>query len=418
MKLDNAAKIYPAAKRRKWNNLFRLSATLTEPVDTETLQAALDRTVLRFPSIAVRLRRGMFWYYLEEIPKAPNIQPDTAYPVARMPFDDIRQCAFRVLYYQNRIAVEFFHALTDGNGGLVFLKTLLAEYLTQKYKISVPAVQGVLDRDAPPREEEIEDSFLKYEGEISRSRKEATAFRLDGTPETDGFLNIITGILNTDEVLTEAKKRGVSLTVFIASVMILSIQQIQDRQIHRRKKQKPIKILIPVNLRNMFESSSLRNFVLFVTPGIDPRMGEYTLDEILRSIHHQMGEELTPKKMAARISANVKPEKSWWVKLPPLFVKNFLLKMVFNSIGERKSCLTLSNLGAVKVPEIMAPFLSRMDFVLGTQATRPNNCGILSYGGKLYINFIRNIKEPSLEREFFTALRKLGLHVTVESNQR
>ena len=92
--------------------------------------------------------------------------------------------------------------------------------------------------------------------------------------------------------------------------------------------------------------------------------------------------------------------------------------MVFNSIGERKSCLTLSNLGAVKVPEIMAPFLSRMDFVLGTQATRPNNCGILSYGGKLYINFIRNIKEPSLEREFFTALRKLGLHVTVESNQR
>jgi hypothetical protein len=28
LKLDNAAKIYPAAKRRNWKALFRLSATL------------------------------------------------------------------------------------------------------------------------------------------------------------------------------------------------------------------------------------------------------------------------------------------------------------------------------------------------------------------------------------------------------
>ena len=53
MRLDNAAKIYPAAKRRNWNNFFRLSATLTEPVDTAVLRSALDVTVRRFPSIAV-----------------------------------------------------------------------------------------------------------------------------------------------------------------------------------------------------------------------------------------------------------------------------------------------------------------------------------------------------------------------------
>ena len=64
MQLDNAAKIYPAARRRNWNNLFRLSATLTETIDVPTLQTALDVTVRRFPSIAVRLRRGVFWYYL------------------------------------------------------------------------------------------------------------------------------------------------------------------------------------------------------------------------------------------------------------------------------------------------------------------------------------------------------------------
>ena len=55
MRLDNAAKIYPAAKRRNWNNFFRLSATLTEPIDVPVLRAALDVTVRRFPSMAVRL---------------------------------------------------------------------------------------------------------------------------------------------------------------------------------------------------------------------------------------------------------------------------------------------------------------------------------------------------------------------------
>ena len=67
MRLDNAAKIYPAAKRRNWSNLFRVSATLTEKIDTGVLQSALDATVKRFPSIAVRLRKGMFWYCIEEL---------------------------------------------------------------------------------------------------------------------------------------------------------------------------------------------------------------------------------------------------------------------------------------------------------------------------------------------------------------
>ena len=60
LKLDNAAKIYPAARRRNWNNMFRVSCTLKEKVDTGILSAALKLTAPRFPSISVRLRRGAF----------------------------------------------------------------------------------------------------------------------------------------------------------------------------------------------------------------------------------------------------------------------------------------------------------------------------------------------------------------------
>lgn len=418
MRLDNAAKIYPAAKRRNWSNMFRLSATLREPVDPAVLQSALDVTVKRFPSIAVRIRRGMFWYYLEELEKAPPIEPEKPYPLAHRNFSEIRRCAFRVLYYQNRIAVEFFHALTDGNGGLIFLKTLTAEYLTQKHGLHITNGNGVLDRSEEPHIRELEDSFLQNEGPVSKSRREATAYLLTGTREWDGYLNLTTGILKVSEVLALAKRYQVSLTTLMVSVMILSILAIQDRHVPNRRRQKPVKVLVPVNLRKFFDSNTLRNFVLYITPGIDPKMGDYTLEEVLKSIHHQMGVELTQKQMSARITVNVRTEKSWALKVVPLFLKNAAMKLVYNMVGEKKSCITFSNLGAAALPGEMTPYVDRLDFVLGAQAICPNNCGALSYGDRLIINFTRSIEESELEREFFTRLRRLGLSVFIESNQR
>ena len=102
----------------------------------------------------------------------------------------------------------------------------------------------------------------------------------------------------------------------------------------------------------------------------------------------------------------------------PLFVKNAAMKAVFDAVGERKSCLCLSNLGAVRLPEVMRPYVTRMDFIVGVQARAPHNCGVVSYGDTMYLNLIRNIRESELELAFYQALHQLGLHVKVESNQR
>ncbi len=418
MRLDNAAKIFPAAKRRRWSNVFRLSATLTEPVDVSILESALAVTVKRFPSIAVRIRKGVFWYYLEEIPKAPAIRQDLGYPLSRMPFSEIRQCAFRVLYYDKRIAVEIFHALTDGNGGLVFLKTLLAEYLFQKHQIAIQNINGVLDRAEEPSDQELEDSFLKYGSPVSASRKESDAYRLTGTPEKDRFLNLITGVIEVSDIVQVAKSHHVSMTEFLTAVMIVSIVDIQNEKQPNRNKQKPVKVLIPVNLRKIFDSTSLRNFALYITPGINPRLGVYSFKEVLKIVHHQIGVELNDKHMASRITTNVNAEKSWILKIMPLFIKNLAMKIVYNRVGEKKSCLPISNLGEITLPPEMSDYVDRFDFMLGAPATRPNNCGMLSYKGVLYVNFIRNIQEPMLEHKFFTYLRKLGIRIRIESNQR
>lgn len=416
MRLDNAAKIYPAARSQNWTNMFRLSVTLTEKVDVPVLQSALDVTVRRFPSIAARLRRGIFWYYLQQLEQPPQIRQESSYPLIRMSKKEARRCALRVIVYENRIAVEFFHSLTDGTGGMIFLKTLTAEYLQQKYGLSIPAENGVLGRLEEPSEAELEDSFQKYAAPRSASRKEDNAWRLHGTPEQDGFLNLTCFTLSSQAVLEKAHEYGVTVTAFLCAVMMEALQQMQKELVPNVRRRKPIKVLIPVNLRALFPSRSLRNFALYTTPQIDPFLGEYEFAEICRLVQHWMGLDVTPRQMATKIATNVNSERMWAVKLMPLFIKNFVMKAVFNSVGEKKFCLNLSNLGMVKLPEPMQLYVERIDFVLGTQATGPYNCGTVSYGDKLCVNFIRNIREPELETAFYQVLRQLELVAEISSN--
>ncbi|MBO5262277.1 MAG: alpha/beta hydrolase fold domain-containing protein [Clostridia bacterium] len=418
MSLDNAAKIYPAARRRDWSNVFRISATLSEKIDKETMQVALDVTVRRFPSIAVRLKRGFFWYYLEEIPKAPEIMDEKPYPLARMIFDDIRKCAFRVIVYENRVALEFFHAVTDGNGGLIFLKSLIAEYLYQKYGIKVPNTHGVYDRLEEPNESEWEDSFHKHAGSVKHSRWEKTAFKIVGKAEPDGFRTNTTFIMDADQIKNEAKRYGVSVTAFFVSILICTNLRIQESLVHYPSLRKPVKILVPVNLRNLYPSNTLRNFVLYTTPGVDPRYGEYTFEEICKIVYHQMSLEVTPKQMSARIATNVGNENTLILKLAPLFLKNMIMKLAFKAVGEKKSTFSFSNMGVVTMPQEMAEFVTRVDVLLGVQSTAPYNSAMVTYGGKTYLNIIRNIKDSILERELYNTFKELGLKVVAESNSR
>ena len=414
LRLDNAAKIYPAARRKNWSNVFRQSVTFTEEVDTAVLKSALDVTVARFPSIAARLRKGMFWYYLQQVEHAPPISREQGCPLVYMSKAEMRECAFRVVVYRDRLAVEFFHSLTDGTGALVFLKSLAAEYLEQKYGISVPAEQGVLDRREPPREEELEDSFLKYAGKTAAGRKDKDAWKLKGERSPDGFLHLTCFQLPVREVVELAHAHHATVTVFLSAVMMKALLNLQKEI--APKSGRPIKLLIPVNLRSLFPSQTLRNFALYTVPEIDPRLGEYTLLEICDIVRNTMGLEATAKHMSAVIATNVNDERNLLLRLVPLPIKNAVMKAVFDTVGERKSCLSFSNLGAVKVPSVMEPYIKRMDFVLGVQAAAPYNCGVLSYGNTIYLNFIRNTEIAELERHFYAVLREIGISVTVESN--
>ena len=120
--------------------------------------------------------------------------------------------------------------------------------------------------------------------------------------------------------------------------------------------------------------------------------------------------------MRAIFTPNVNDEANPLLKVVPLGLKTLIMRMVFDSIGERVACLSLSNLGDVKLPEAMAPYVTRVEFVLGPQASSPYNCSVSSWQGQTCIHLVRNSREPRLERIFFTKLVRQGFHVKLETN--
>ena len=367
MPLDNAALIFPAARRKHWSNVFRISVTLTEPVDPALLQTALEHTAPRFPSVCVRLRRGLFWYRLEELGAPPPVAEDGHHPLLPMPLAEIRRCAIRVLYYRERMAAEFFHAVTDGTGAMIFTKNLAAEYLRLRYGISVPCSCDIRDLGETPPEAELEDSFQAHAGPVSSPRDDGNVYRIRDKLEPDRFLHVTLGMRDSEALHGRAKAMGVTVTAYLTALLLDTLLQMQAEEQPKPRKRRPVKVQIPVNLRQLYGGVTMRNFVAVANVGVDPRLGDYSFEELVKSVHHQMQLTITDKSMRAIFTPNVRDARNPFMKVVPLFLKNIVMRMVFDTIGERVSCLTLSNLGRVELPAEMCPYVNRIEFVLGEQ---------------------------------------------------
>ncbi|HBP37675.1 MAG TPA: hypothetical protein DD640_02840 [Clostridiales bacterium] len=413
-RLDNAAKIFPALTRSRHNSVFRLAVLLCEPVNPELLQQALEKTLLRFPFFAVRLKPGLFWYYLESFADRPLVEPDVQNPMRPFTHQDEKSYLFRVRYNDRRIAVEFFHALTDGTGALVFLKTLTGAYLNLKGIVFEPDA-GTLDIKDKPAEAEMEDAYNRFSDfRMIRRHWESRAFHLQGTIDREHNLKIICGIIAVDKITAAARRFKVSVTEFLVGVYLFQLYQIQQQGGYNTLA--PVRISVPINVRRFYPTRTLRNFALYTNPGIEPAYGTYTLEEVIGLVHHFLRYTVTEKYLNALMCANVRPEKNMLMRLSPLILKNLVMRLVYAFTGESRFTSTLSNLGATQLPAGMTPHVERLEFLLGASHLNPVNCSVISTGSCLTVNFTGSMTETAPQRAFFKELVRLGVPVRVESN--
>ena len=419
LKLDNAGKIYPATRSFGWMAVYRLSLTLDETVDEGLLNQAIKNTVKRLPYFTYRLRRGLFWFYLEQQEGVPQAQPDAANPC--LPFSTTRDghYMFRVRVHGSRVAVEIFHVLADGTGTMTFLLTLIAEYLRLKHTDRIPAFAPyILDCREKPKSAEWEDSFPIHAREAGRPRGEEAAYPLRGTPAERDYLQVTTGILDSARLTAAAKRRGATVNTYLAALILQALVDIAKEDPKKRLSRRPVKLSMPVNLRKYYKSNTLRNFSSYINVPVYSDYGAYSLDDIIALVRHAMGYEMLEPLINARFSSNVHAEQSKAIRPVPLVVKSLILRLMYALTGERYFTCVLSNLGRVDLPEGMRRHVKRLDFIIGAGRSNPLSIGCVSVNGQTFLNFSRTIMEPEVERRVLTALIRDGVPVMVESNRR
>ena len=332
-----------------------------------------------------------------------------------MPFKANNRYLLRIYYYGRRISLEAHHCLGDGTGGMCVLQTLTATYLELLGHHITPSgfVLNIFDTPDP---EELEDAYMRYaNAKVCPARPGGKAYSIRGTKEPFYTFNVIDGILSVNEVMAVASKYQATITEYLNSVLLYALLQKQQSDWHI--KLRPVKIAMPVNLRRFFPSETLRNFITMVYPGVDPRLGDYTFEEIVKQVHNYMRYYINDKFLRGDITTNANTQRNPLIRVVPLFIKDFVVRMFYTKVQDRNSSAGLTNMGALKVPDDMKPYIDRFDIYMGQPFSCRTNCAIVSFEDTLTINFASSILESDVERLFFQKLVSDGIHVKIESNR-
>lgn len=414
-RLDSAAKIYASLTSARVTTVYRISTTLTEEVDPILLQKSLETIMPRFPYYQVFLKKGLFWYYFEKTTKLPTIEEEKDYPCMNFDIRKRRVFPFRVLYYQNKISFECSHSLTDGTGGLLFISTLLCTYLKEQNKIprdfSHPSIPSLLE---VPKEEEFQVSFSKcFHPNIKSTPSKEKAYHLPFPLSEKGTYQVITGILEQDKLYQLSKQHHASVTEFLCAVYFDALQQLA---LQKKSRKKPIVLNVPINLRKIFPSMTMRNFFFSLTPTIDPRVGIYSLEEIINYVHHYMQLYTDEKQLIKQISKNIHRERNLALRIIPLFIKNLILPQVYNFWAEATYTSSLSNMGIITLPEVISKHIQRFEIIPPPSVGNKIKAVVTSYQNQTFITFGKLTSNTELEQIFFSKLKQMGLHIKIESN--
>ncbi len=413
-KLDNAAKIFPGQNSKTWSNVFRIGVELKESVEPLLLKKALCSVLQRMPCFDVRIKAGFFWYYFEKNSNDPLVLEDVKNICYRVKFRENGGYLFRVFYHGNRISVDVYHAISDGYGNTVFVSTLVAEYLRLK-GYDIPAGKMVLSLDSMPTEDEMLDAYTRFaSSKAAYNRRDKAVYHAVGTKTGKHMCNYTVGVMSFEQVHAISKSYGVTVTEFFAA-MLMDIHY--RKQLKEKKKQREVSVQIPVNLRKFFPTNTLRNFVLCLRVKMNPNMGEYTFEEILRLVSLQLRLVNNKKTVNSMMTQNLKIEQNPFAKFFPLFVKNLSVGLTFLLTGEQTTSALLSNIGPVDIPDEMKAHIEKYLFFTGPGKLNGARCGVITLGDKLTFTFSNCYDETDIEREFFTRLVKMGVHVKIESNR-
>lgn len=410
-RLDNTAHLFPVIAGESMSNVYRISVTLKELIQPELLQQALDMVLPKFDGFNLRLRQGVFWYYFEENGKpAPRVREENAFPCRYIRQNQNHSYMFRVTYYKYRINLEVFHVLTDGMGGINFLKELTYQYLRLAHEELQEKLGDTLSSDTSLNRE---DSFLKnYKKSSAKGYQTKKAYLIKGEKLPPGEFGVMHGYMQIPELKKVCHAYGASINEYLVSVYIWSVY---TECLHGMPSQRPIRVAVPVNLRPYFNSNTTKNFFVMVSAEFHPQKEIYTFEEVLHIVQESLRSQINREHLEKLFSYNVSNEKLLIARAVPLFLKNIAMKYVYTTSALANTA-TVTNIGNISVAEEYRPYVEMFHSFLAMSKGQHLKGTICSYGDTLVFSFSYNLVEPDVQRGFFRKIAADGIQVEIESN--
>jgi NRPS condensation-like uncharacterized protein len=262
---------------------------------------------------------------------------------------------------------------------------------------------ALVDARQAPCEQEVTDEYLVRHNGRPRRLPSRYAYQLPS--DSQRCWNVLTSVRSYDtrQIIDAAHHYGVSVTSLLGGVMAKSIMELQRRNTSPGQ-EKPVRIMVPVDLRKLFPSRTLRNFVLYALPTLEPGGSRQSFGDWLKDFQRQLRSQADPDRMASIMAYNVKAQLSGLFRMVPRAIKCTAMRVAYRYFGESNSSITLTNLGNVTLPAEMGCRVEDIQVTMTPRRHSPHNCSIISYGNKLTVNISRFRKEPELENLFFQQL--------------
>ena len=413
-KLDNTALLFPVIANEGMSSVYRLSVSLTEDVDPELLAKAQDKVLLNFTSFRMRLRAGVFWYYFEENDKKyPDVREESELPGAYINKSRNRQFMFRLSYYKKRINLEVFHALTDGAGGLVFLKEIVYQYLRYRHPELLEVEKDRLSAGIfLDNEDSYMKNFKKPEGGRSTAYKSKKAVTLKGEFLQKGDIGVLHGYIPLPQIKEAAKKHGVTINQYIVGTYIYSIYK---EYLKGGVSDLPVNCCVPVDLRNLYDSHTGKNFFVMISAAFKPEKEEYSFEEVLSFTAGTLKEQMDKENLEKILSYNVSNEANKLLRPIPLFIKNIAIKQVYNATADCTTS-TVTNVGRVEIRAPYEPYVEHFYAMLSMSKGQNMKAAVASFKDTMVITFSTILADISIIKRFFSCLKADNVDAAIETN--
>ncbi len=408
LKIDNAGKIFPAVSSDSRSSTFRLSMYLNEDIDPIVLEKVVNDLLVRFDTFNVKIKTALFWNYFAANNNYFKVEEENAI-IGQYKLNSPTHYCFRVLYYQKRITLETFHSVSDGTGAMEFLKSIVYEYLKEK-GVDFDSEGKIYSKKVINPYEKLDAFTYNYDAKNKLSLKEEKAFKLKGEYYPENYNLFIKASFKTGEFIELTHQSEVTATQYMVALLIYAIYLNEPRC---KKSKKPIKIFVPVNLRKFFEVETLRNFSLYIRICINAYNQNLTFEDILASTKKQFSEQLNKENFIRRISANVYFEKTYLIRLLPLFLKNIGFKIAYYFCGPIVTTSYISNLGKIDLPSEMYNYVNDVDFV---NAGEDLYLTMITLKERMNVIFSTRFLDKSIIYEIIKYLQNKGLDVEIHSN--